>query len=144
MTDRLEKLKNNTLSQEEKKQLEQELLEFKAMYDYITEEELIAFESLEQENETSSTHTTHNTVKKAINKRLTKLIILMSFVTLFLFTLVYVAVPKMIDSFYFNPLVGKTDKGYSDFETYAYIENSLFPDGGLLLGRGVLLRWGRI
>lgn len=134
MTDRLEKLKNNTLSQEEKKQLEQELLEFKAMYDYITEEELIAFESLEQENETSSTHTTHNTVKKAINKRLTKLIILMSFVTLFLFTLVYVAVPKMIDSFYFNPLVGKTDKGYSDFETYAYIENSLFPDGPQLIG----------
>lgn len=134
MTDRLEKLKNNTLSQEEKKQLEQDLLEFKAMYDYITEEELIAFESLEQENETSSTHTTHNTVKKAINKRLTKLIILMSFVTLFLFTLVYVAVPKMIDSFYFNPLVGKTDKGYSDFETYAYIENSLFPDGPQLIG----------
>lgn len=134
MTDRLEKLKNNTLSQEEKKQLEQELLEFKAMYDYITEEELIAFESLEQENETSSTHTTHNTVKKAINKRLTKLIILMSFVTLFLFTLVYVAVPKMIDSFYFNPLVGKTEKGYSDFETYAYIENSLFPDGPQLIG----------
>lgn len=134
MTDRLEKLKNNTLSQEEKKQLEQELLEFKAMYDYITEEELIAFESLEQENETSSTHTTHNTVKKAINKRLTKLIILMSFVTLFLFTLVYIAVPKMIDSFYFNPLVGKTDKGYSDFETYAYIENSLFPDGPQLIG----------
>lgn len=134
MTDRLEKLKNNTLSQEEKEQLEQDLLEFKAMYDYITEEELIAFEALEQGNETNTAHTTHNTVKKAINKRLTRLIILMSVFILFLFTLVYVAVPKIIDSFYFNPLIGKTDKNFSEFETYAYIENSLFPDGPQLIG----------
>lgn len=98
--DLLDKYKNGTASEEEKKLIEEELHKHEAIEEYLSESYDIGFErETLQENINSET----TFVKRSVNKKLRKVILVsVAIVFLILFGTYYVVSP-IVSSFYYNP-----------------------------------------
>jgi len=109
--DLLDKYKDGTATEEEKKLVELEIEKYEAMEDYFSEDFNIDFKaSFENENQKDETIQ----LKKSINKRLRKVVISSVAAVMIIMLSIFYVISPIIDSMYYNPSKVSLAQHFSD------------------------------